>query len=430
MTKRIITILFTLAFAPVSQADTYAITGGIVHTVGDAGLINGGTVIIRDGKIIAVGADVTVPRDAKVIDAAGKVVTPGFMDANSALGVEEISLEDGTMDGGVDGEHFSAAFSVADAINPRSTLITTNRIEGLTRAAVAPWTTSSVFSEPTGSVITGQSAVINLGSVENYVDRSSAAMHVVLGEEGAQHAGGSRAAALLRLREALDDTRDYASNRRAWEQGNRRDYQLHRLDLEALQAVLGRDIPLVAEVYRASDIEAALRLAADYRIRLVLLGAREAWMVAGKLAAANVPVIINTLDNVPRDFQSLGSTLQNAAALHAAGVKIAFTVGDSHNPRNIKQNAGNAVAYGLPWTIALEALTVNPAEIFGVANYGRLEPGMDADVVVWDGDPLEVTTFADHVFIKGREIPMVSRQTLLRDRYMQLDTPRPPAYHD
>jgi imidazolonepropionase-like amidohydrolase len=179
-------------------------------------------------------------------------------------------------------------------------------------------------------------------------------------------------------------------------------------------------MPVVVSVNRASDIAATLKLAQHFGLRLVIEGGAEAWMVADQLAKAQVPVLLNPLQDLPDSFDTLGSTLENAARLNKAGVMIAFETNDSHNARNIKQAAGNAVAYGLPYTAALAAMTINPAKIYGIeSQVGRLVPGTDADVVIWSGDPLEVTSFADAVFIRGQQIPMVSRATQLRDRYMQ-----------
>lgn len=410
----------SISLAGGAYAETYAITNGVIHTLDETGVIKQGTVVISDGRIIAVGANVDVPADAVVIDAAGKVVTPGFMDPASYLGLIEVGAVDATVDATTISDRFTAAHSVAEAVNPRSMLIPVNRIEGVTRAVTRPFPGSSVFA--------GRSAVITLGSVDDYLLDRAAAMHVTLGAYGAALTGGSRGAAIVKLREAFQDARDFGANRRAFEASDRYAYALSRPDLEALQPVLAGELPLVVDVERASDIEAALRLAKDFDLRLVIQGGAEAWLVADKLAAANVPVILDPVQNLPSSFEQLGSTLQNAAALHAAGVTIAFAQGESHNARNMKQGAGIAVANGLPWSAALEALTVNPAKIFGVENYGRIAVGQDADVVVWDGDPLETTTFADHVFIQGRRIPMESRQTLLRDRYLDLDEPRPQSY--
>jgi len=416
----IITLLAAFVLSSPALAETWAITNGVIHTMGNDGVLKKGTVVIENGRIVAVGADVKVPANAEVIDATGKVVTPGFMDPSSYFGLVEVSAEDPTVDATTESERITAAHSVADAVNPRSTLIPVNRIEGVTRAITQPASGKSIFA--------GRSALISLGSVDNFLLNRNAAMHVTLGEYGSELSGGSRGAALTKLRESLEDARDFGNNRRAFESAGRYEYSLSRPDLEALQPVLKGELPMVVEVERASDIEAVLRMAEEFKLRVVILGGSEAWMVAGKLARANVPVILDPLQNLPSSFEQTASTLKNAAALHSAGVTISFTSGGSHNARNLKQGAGNAVAHGLPWTAALEALTVNPAKIFGVPNYGRIAAGQDADVVVWDGDPLETSTFADHVFIQGRNIPMESRQTKLRDRYLNLDEDRPQAY--
>jgi imidazolonepropionase-like amidohydrolase len=204
------------------------------------------------------------------------------------------------------------------------------------------------------------------------------------------------------------------------------------MDLAAFDPVLKREIPLVVSVNRASDIEAALALARDFDLSLVVSGGAEGWMVAGDLARARVSVILDPLEDLPSAFESLGATLENAARLAKAGVVIAFETGDSHNARNMTQLAGNAVAFGLPYEDALKAIMLNPARIYGMADRtGTLEPGKDGNVVVWGGDPLEVTSVAEQVFIDGRKIPMVSRQTLLRDRYlsyMRGDRRLPPEY--
>lgn len=392
---------------------TWAITGGTVHTLAAAGKLENATVLIRDGRIAAVGPNVAIPDDAERIDARGKVVTPGIFDPESQFGVVEVAAVKETRDASAGDSRFSAAFDVADAINPRSVLIPVNRIAGVTRAMVSP----------TGGdehIISGRGAIIDLGSTTGFVHRDPAAMFAVLGESGAAQAGGSRAAALLALREALQDARDYGENKGAYESNRRRPYALARLDLEALQPVIAGELPLVVHVDRASDIEAALRLAHDFKLKLVVSGGAEAWRVADELAAARVPVLLNPLQDLPARFETLGATLENAARLQKAGVLIAFATGDTHNARNLTQAAGNAVANGLPWPEALKALMLNPAKIYGMDDrLGTLEPGRAADVVVWSGDPLELSTFADQVFIAGRPVPMVSRQTLLRDRYMQ-----------
>lgn len=392
---------------------SYAITGGTVYTLGAAGKIENGTVLVKDGRIAAVGADVDIPADAERIDATGKIVTPGIFDPESQFGIVEVGAVRETRDASAGDSRFSAGFDVADAINPRSVLIPVNRIAGVTRAMVSP-------TDGDKHIIAGRGAIIDLGSTEGFIHRDPAAMFATLGEAGAKLAGGSRAAAMLALREALQDARDYADNTSAYAKNQRRSYALNRLDLQALGPVLEGKLPLVIEVNRANDIEAAMRLADDFKLKLIVSGGAEAWMVADELAKAHVPVLLNPLEDLPTHFETLGSTLENAARLQKAGVLIAFATGDTHNARNVTQAAGNAVANGLPWLEALKALMLNPARIYGLdKDLGTLEPGKAGDVVVWSADPLEVSSSADQVFIAGRKIPMVSRQTMLRDRYMQ-----------
>lgn len=426
MNRRAVALVFSLLLLAVSAgAETVAIVGGKVHTLGPAGTIEGGTVVIADGKVLAVGRDVTVPSGARRIDAAGKVVTPGLMDSLSRLGLVEVGQVEETNDARAnEDDRFTAAFDVVDGINPRSTLFPIARVEGVTRAVVVP--------QPGESLIAGRGAVIHLGTErDDWLLRTPAAMYAVLGESGAEHAGGARGAAMLRLREALQDALDYAANRAAFDQGNRRPYALSRLDLEALQPVVKGELPLVITAQRASDIEAALRLARDFRLKLIVAGAREAWVVARQLAEAKVPVLLDPLANLPDDFEALGATLEAAARLHRAGVILAFMTGTAHDVRNIKQAAGNAVSHGMPWDAALAALTIVPARIWGIADrYGTLEPGKDADVVVWDGDPLEVTSYPEHVFIRGAEVPRDTRQLRLRDRYKDLPGETPLTYRN
>lgn len=423
MKRQLLALLLALAaFPPALPAETLAITGATIHTMGPQGTIQNGTLVIENGKIRAVGTNVAVPAGIRRIDARGKVVTPGLFDSMSQIGLVEVNSVEGSTDVRVEDDRITAAFSVADSFNPRSTLIPVNRIEGVTRIVAAP--------RAGKSLIAGQAAIVHLGGPgDDYLIRSPAAMFAVLGEHGADLSGGSRGGAMLRLREALQDALDYAANRKSFEQGDRREYALSRLDLEALIPVVKGQLPLVLSADRASDIEAALRMAKELDLKLILADAAEGWIVARQIAEAKVPVLINPLVNLPENFETLGATLENPARLYKAGVTVAFLTGDAHNSRNIKQAAGNAVAYGMPWEAALAAMTSVPARIWGIADrYGTLEPGKDADVVIWDGDPLELTTFADAVFIRGREMPMKSRQTELRDRYKNLQTPLPPAY--
>jgi imidazolonepropionase-like amidohydrolase len=234
------------------------------------------------------------------------------------------------------------------------------------------------------------------------------------------------------LRTALDDARDYARNVEAYEQGNRREYSLSRNDLRALQELLDGSKPLLVSAHRASDISTAIRLADEYEFDLIVMGGAEAWMVADELAAAGASVILDTLANLPDTFEQLNARLDAAAILARAGVRFAIGgdgASQNHNARNITQAAGIAVANGLPWDAALRALTLAPAEMYGVAGrIGSLEAGKRADLVIWNEDPLELTSYPEQVFIAGEAVPMESRQTLLRDRYMDRSSGKPPAF--
>lgn len=407
-----LTLGVMLAVLPAStaHAQTTAITNARIHTISGPTIENG-TIVIRNGRIAAVGADVEVPENARVIDGTGKVVTPGFLDASTSLGIVEIGGVSGTNDAATSQERLTAAFNVADALNPRATAIPVTRVEGITRAVVVP----GGFQ----SILRGQGILIHLDGLraDEMIVRNPVGIYVTLGESGAGRAGGSRAAAMLLLREALQDARDYAANRNAFMQGNRREYALSRLDLEALQPVLRRELPLIISVNRAADILNVLQFARQENVRVILSGAEEGWMVASDLASADVPVIINSMNNIP-GFDNLGATLENAARMHAAGVTVMLSSFDGSNVRNLRQVAGNAVSYGMPHEAALAAVTQVPAQVFGIADrYGTLEVGKDADVVVWDGDPFEFATKAEYVFIRGHEQLSDNRQQMLFERY-------------
>lgn len=399
-----------LLTATAAQAQTTAITNARIHTISGP-VIENGTIVIRDGRIAAVGADVAVPENARVIDGAGRVVTPGFFDASTSLGIVEIGGVEGTNDASTSNARLTAAFNVADALNPLATAIPVTRVEGITRAVVVP----GGFQ----SILRGQGILIHLDGerASDMIVRNAIGMYATLGESGASRAGGSRAAAMLLLREALQDARDYGANRNAFQQGSRREYALSRLDLDALQPVLRREVPLIVSVNRAADILTVLRFAREENVRIILSGAEEGWMVADEIEAANVPVILNSMNNIP-GFDNLGATLENAARLYAAGVTVMLSSFDGSNVRNLRQVAGNAVSYGLPYEAALAAVTRVPAEVFGIGNrYGTLEVGRDADLVVWSGDPFEFATSADVVFIRGHEQRTETRQQQLFERY-------------
>ncbi len=423
--------LLAVLVATSAVAETTAIVGGTVHTMGPQGTIENATIVIEDGVVVMVSAGAKAPDGATTIDAAGKVVTPGLFSPIGNLGLVEVGLSAGPLDGAQMGDAFTAGFDVADAFNRRSTLIAISRVEGITRAAITPRPGRPDELGNTGHVLSGLAAIVNLGDSDSSLDKRSAAMVVNLGETGSALAGGSRAGALLTLRNALDEAIDYRDNKDDFERGARRAYRHHVADLESLQGVLSGAIPLYANVHRASDIEVLIQLVADYGLRAIINGGAEAWMLADQLAAADIPVVLAPQDILPGNFDRINARRESAAILAAAGVTITFADDQSqtHNARNITQSAGNAVAYGLPWDDALRAITLAPAEIFGVASkVGSIEAGKEADIVIWPGDPLELTNFPEQVLIKGESISMTSRQTLLRDRYLQTDSDKPPAF--
>jgi imidazolonepropionase-like amidohydrolase len=420
-----------LLAAHTSAAQSVAITGATVHTAGPAGTVENATIVIADGNVTAVGAGISAPEGSREIDASGKIITPGLITPFGQIGLVEVNAEENTVDYIQRGDQFSASFDPADAYNPRSSLIATNRIEGITHAVIAPLPREPDALGNQSRVFSGLASVVRL-SDDDYIVERGAAFVANLGETGGQIAAGSRGAALMILRAALDDARDYARNIQAYEQGSRRRYSLSRSDLVALQALLDGRKPLLVRVHRASDIATAIGLAVEYDLDLIVLGGAEAWMVADELAAVDASVILDSLANLPGSFEQLNARLDAASVLSQAGVRFAIGgdgANQNHNARNITQAAGIAVANGLPWDEALRALTLSPAEMYGVADrIGSLEAGKRADLVIWADDPLELTSYPEQVYIGGEAIPMESRQTLLRDRYLKAGSNKPPAY--
>jgi imidazolonepropionase-like amidohydrolase len=396
-------------------AQTIALTGGTVYPVSGP-KIEHATVLIRDGRIAAVGVDIPVPADATKIDATGKWITPGFIDGGGQMGLVEIGAVGATREGRVDGDTIAAAFNVAEGLNPASQLIPVTRVEGITTA----------LASPGGHLVSGQAVLIDLdgATVEQMVVKSPVGIVADLSENGKDEGGGSRAGIAQRLRTAFRDALEYERRRVDFNRGQTQPFAASEADLEALLPVLHGQLPLIAIANRRSDIATALRLSREFKLRLILAGAQEAWEVAGDIAAAGVPVLVEPLDNIP-SYDALGVRYENAALLARAGVKVVLLENDTHNARNLRQQAGNAVSYGLPWDQALRAVTLTPAETFGVADrYGSLEAGKVANVVVWSGDPFEFSTGVEHVYIRGKEVPLASRQRELFERYRHL----PPAY--
>ncbi len=404
------------AVSAAASAQTVAIMDGTVHTV-SGGVIENGDVIIRDGRITQVGADLSAPAGASVIDASGKVVTPGLFAPVSSIGLVEIGAVDDANDASpardpVGAFPLGASLNAIDAYNPSSVLIPVNRAAGVTRALMAPSVGPTIFA--------GRAAVIDLSGRPNSVTRAEAAQYVAMGERGAERNGGTRMGAWAVLREYFDEARSYHANPNDYIR-RPHDGRFAISDLKALGPVINGEQPLIVAVNSANDIRATIRLKNTYRLNVIIVGASEGWRVAREIATANIPVITDGLYNLPGEFEDIDATLKNAARLNEAGVKISFTEG-AHNVRLIRQHAGNAVAEGLPFDAALAAITLNPATMYGLGDQlGSLEAGKIADVVIWDGDPLEVTTRPEAVFINGRPQDLNNRQKMLMERYRDLE---------
>jgi len=432
-----------VARSAVGQNETVAIVGGRILT-GNS-VIENGTVVIREGKIVSVGSG-GAPSGARVIDAVGKTVAPGFVAVDSGLAGTEVSSVSGTNELRNSANTLSAAFDISYGLDPWSFTLPVARLGGITRAIVVPQHPGSsgghVHEDETAGagdggyqtpgLFAGQAAIINLGQGSNILVKPRVAMVAPFGEAGADIAGGARGAQFVLFKETLSEVRLYARNKSAYERAGLRDLSLSRADLEALIPVANGTMPLIVTVHRASDIQQVLRLAREEGIKLILDGAEEGWLVAGDIAAAGVPVLLNPISNLPSDFEMRAARAENAAALNAAGVVIAIkgNEGSTHRAREARYNAGNAVSHGLPYSAAIAALTVNPAKIFGMAGqFGQIAPGAAGDVVVWSGDPLEPLSQPSAVFVNGVEQPLTSRPLMLRDRYRQ-QTPMPPAYRN
>jgi len=453
--------LLTLAASALALASSPTLAQDVVITnakvvLGDGSdPIENGTVIVRGGEVVAAGANVAIPAGTETLDAGGAWVTPGLFATVTSLGLWDVGAVSESNDQRAGSSPFSAALDAAPIVNPNSQHILVHRAAGITRAATTTLPSASIFA--------GQGALIDLGADPDPVMRARAFQMVDMGEGAGRIAGGSRAAAHALFRNALLEAQSYGEAARipgqsatardvrtgddvpidprlaGRETDRPGDVLLTRFDAAALVPVVRGEQTLYVAVERAADIRAVLALREEFpKLDMVLVGASEGWLVADEIARAGVPVIADSLDDLPVGFDELAATQSNIGRMMRAGVKVAINASAMQNPRRLPQYAGNLVALsrmpgatGLSWGQAFAAITSVPAEISGLGGRaGVLAPGAMGDVVIWDGDPLEVGTVPTRVFIEGVEQPMDSHQSRLKERYRDLDESDLPKAYD
>ena len=413
--KILIAIVFLIGWAATiaspAETEVVAVRGGTLYTI-TQGIVEGGVLLIRGGKIEAIGRAVPVPKGAKVIDAAGAAVFPGFIDAFTNLGTDEVMF----------GEDFDEASSpvspqlrIIDAINPENEFISLARKSGTAAALVAPGI---------GNLLSGQSALIRLSgaTVPDMTVRFPVAVHANLGEAPKKRYGqkgqypATRMGEAALLRQTLIETREYlasigrfAEKKDDYEkkggQGERPVRPSANLRYEALVPVIQGQIPLVVTAERMDDILTALRIGEEFGLRMILSGGADAWKVKDRLARAKIPVLLRPGAAAHLSLETRGAIFGSAAVLRQARIKIAFQTGGTGNLGGLVDQARMAVAHGLPQEEALRALTISPAEIFGAADeLGSLEKGKSADIAIFDGNPFLAPARVKTMIIRGHVI--------------------------
>jgi imidazolonepropionase-like amidohydrolase len=405
------------------REETYAIRNARIFTV-TGPVIESGTVVISNGKITAVGAGVSVPSNAKIIEGKGLSVYPGMIDAGTVIGLTEIGSVAGSVDTTELGDN-NANIHVDVAIHPDSAHVAVTRVNGITTALTAP----------RGGLIAGQSALIDLDGwvPRDMVLKSPVAMHINWpGAQGREFEFASfqqqRSITEVRreqdrqiesLKKILRDAKAYGAARDARAKDPSLPKQDVDLKMEALIPVVRGDMPVVISANTARDIKAAIAFSDEMKVKMILAGGVEASKVADQLKAKNIPVIVGPVLRMPaKEDDPYDAAYANAGLLSKAGVKIAFQTADAADARSLPYNAGMAAAFGLPKDEALKAVTIYPAEIFGVADkIGSVEAGKIANLIVTDGDPLEIRTQIKALFIRGHQVPLTSRHTELYEKY-------------
>ncbi len=401
-----------------------AIKGGKLLTI-THGTIENGVVVMENGKITAVGpsASTPIPANARVLDATGMTVYPGLIDSESHLGLTEISAVPSTNDLVETSDEIMPHMHVADAFHAESELIPTARVNGITNAIVAPASQDTLPGQDSFIQLAGPSAdeMLVVRDIAMPLNFSGAQRRKMDWQTGRGTYPTTRMGMAAQLRQAFLDALDYQqkvadSEKRKGEKGVqpvKRD-----LKLEALLPYLEGKKPVVLAASEPSDLETAVKLANEFHLKFILNHVTHSRPVLDYIARLKAPVIVGPIYDFPKDNERYDAVYSLPGELVKRGVKIAFASYDSHQVRNLPYAAGYAVAYGLPYDEAMKALTINAAEIWGLADkLGSLDAGKIANVVVANGDPLDVKTDVKHVFINGQEIPLRDRQMELRDQY-------------
>jgi len=399
--------LLALAVAATStwaNAESLAITNATVHTAGEQGVLSNATIIVEDGVITAINP-ASVNADS-VVDAQGRNLTPGIISVMNNLGLVEVGAVARSRDAGAKGADIT--FDPSLAYNPKSTVVAYTRKGGITSSVVSPRGGDNLFK--------GQTFYTDLSGEFDSVRVANNAVYVELGAESK----GSRATNLQKLTNKLAD---FQAKMKKAEKDDKKS-ELKR-DEEVLKSLLDGEKLMVVYADRASELLNIIKLKETFGLNLAIVSAADAIVVADELAKADVPVIIDALENLPSSFDALHNSLDNAAKLVNAGVKVVITTGgDTHNMYQLRYNAGNAIANGLTREQALAAITSNVADVFGL-DAGEIAVGKKADLVLWSNDPFELSTKVDKIWIGGKEYSTESRSDKLRDRYMaNSDMPR------
>ena len=426
--------------AAAKAAGTIAITGGKLLTVSH-GTIENGVLLIADGKIVAVGAadKVAVPANATVVDAHGLTVYPGLIDPDTALGLMEVGSDENTTDVAEPSDEIMPHMHVYDAFHAETELIPVARLNGVTNAVVAPAEEDSIAGQDIFIQLAGRSRDEMILGRDIALSMNFGAEQRRRGGRGASQFPSTRMGLITQLRQSLLDAQHYEATRDAAQKkpektseksadksddkSGEKSFQ-RDLKLEALLPYLHGERPVVVGVYEGYDVESFMKVAQEFHLKVILNHVTRSGEILDEIAAWKVPVIVGPIYDLPRPNERYDAVYTLPAELAKRGVKIAICSGEAggpggaHSVRNLPYSAGFAVAYGLPYDDALKAITLNVAEMYGFGDkLGSLDIGKTANIVLANGDPLDVRTDVKQVYIEGVAQPMVSRQTRLRDEY-------------